>query len=104
MILNIWVIKLKKSNKIKNIIVILLFITIIIIGIYSNITEKNTNKNTVTNTIISYDISNIPDYTEEIYVQINNNIPQFTEDDFNIEEDYYSELKNGRVRNGNDKN
>lgn len=104
MILNIWVIKLKKSNKIKNIIVILLFITIIIIGIYSNITEKNTNKNTVTNSIVSYDISNIPAYTEEIYVQINNNIPQFTEDDFNIEEDYYSKLKNGRVRNGDDKN
>lgn len=25
-------------------------------------------------------------------------------EDFNIEEDYYSELKNGKVRNGNDKN
>ncbi len=65
---------------------------------YSNITEENTNNT------ISYDMSNIPTYTGEIYVQINNNIPQFTEDDFNIEEDYYSELKNGRVRNGNDKN
>lgn len=37
---------------------------------------------------------------KQVYIEINNNIPEFTEEDINIEEDYYSNLENGRVRNG----
>ena len=58
----------------------------------------------VENNKISYEISNIPKYNGEIYIEINNNNPKFTEEDKKIEKDYYSNLENGKVRNGNDKN
>ncbi len=87
----------KKTNKLlKNIITLLAIVTII--GIYYNLKNEDTNHK------ISYEISNIPEYTGKIYVEINNNIPEFSEEDFCMKEDYYSELKNGKVRNGNDKN
>ena len=88
----------KKTNKLEKFIITLLIVILSIIGLYycSNYEEVE-NK-------IFYEISNIPEYNGEIYIEINNNIPQFSNEDFNIEEDYYSELKNGKVRNGNDKN
>ena len=60
--------------------------------------------NIVENNKISYDISNIPEYSGEIFIEINNNIPEFTTEDINIDGTHYSNLENGRVRNGNDKN
>lgn len=88
----------KKTNKLEKFIITLLVIILSIIGLYyySN-NEDLENK-------IYYEISNIPEYNGEIYIEINNNIPQFSNEDFNIEEDYYSKLQNGKVRNGNDKN
>lgn len=87
----------KKTNKLEKIIITLLII-VAIIGSYYNF------KNEDTNPIISCEISNIPEYNGEIYIEIDNNVPNFSNEDFNIETDYYSELKNGKVRNGNDKN
>ena len=52
---------------------------------------------------ISYKISNIPEYSGDIYVLINNNEPKFSENDMQIDE-YYSNLENERVWNGYDKN
>lgn len=88
----------KKTNKLAKVIITLLVIIVSIIGLsYYSQNENLENK-------ISYEISNIPEYNGEIYIEINNNVPEFSNEDFNIEEDYYSELQNGKVRNGNDKN
>ena len=87
----------KKTNKLTKVIITLLVIIVSVIGLsYYSQNENIENK-------ISYEISNIPEYNGEIYIEINNNIPEFTNEDFNIVEDYYSKLEKGRVRNGNDK-
>lgn len=105
MILNIWVKCMKKNtSKLKQIAIILLYIIIIAVGIYFNVEKENPTGNIIENNKISYDISNIPEYSGEIFIEINNNIPEFTAEDMNIEEDYYSNLENERVRNCNDKN
>ena len=88
----------KKTNKLAKVIITLLVIIVSVIGLsYFSQNENIENK-------ISYEISNIPEYNGEIYIEINNNIPRFSNEDFNMEEDYYSKLQNGKVRNGNDKN
>lgn len=94
----------KNTSKLKQIAIILLYIIIIAVGVYFNIGEENQTGNIVENNKISYEISNIPEYSGEAYVEINNNIPEFTIEDMNLEEVYYSDLKSGKVRNGNDKN
>lgn len=105
MILNIWVKYMSKNiNKIEKIVIIFLFIIIIGIGKYFDIGEENQIGNIVENNKSFYEISNIPEYSGEVYVQINNNVSKFTDEDMNLEEDYYSELENGKVRNGNGKN
>lgn len=91
----------KNTNKLEKIIIMLLFSIIIAIGAYFNIGGENQKGNNVKYNKISYEISDIPEYSGEIYVEINNNIPKFANDDINLEEDYYTELKNGKVRNGN---
>lgn len=96
MILNIQVKKMrKKIKKLRKIILIIVFI-IISAEIYFNSGEEK-NKTT-------YEISNIPTYNGKIYIEINNNNPKFTEEDKKIEKDKYSNLENGKVRNGNGKN
>ena len=88
----------KQTNKLAKIIITLLVIVVSVIELayYSN---NGNIKNK-----ISYEILHIPEYNGEIYIKINNNIPEFSNKDFNIEEDYYSDLQNGKVRNGSDKN
>ncbi len=47
------------------------------------------------NNNISYDIDEIPEYKEDSYIYINNNIPNFNESDYNIGSfEKYSELDN----------
>lgn len=87
------------KNKLEKIAIVLFFIIIVFAGLYI----KTAQENEVTNNQISYEISNIPEYSEDISVLINNNIPNFTDEDMNIDE-YYSILKDGRVQNGYDKN
>lgn len=94
----------KNTSKLKQITMILLYIIIIATCEYFNIGEKNQKSNVIEYNKISYEISNIPEYSEEIYVEINDNIPEFTDEDMNSEEDYYTELQDGRVRNGDGKN
>ena len=90
----------KKTSKLKRITTILLYIIIIVVGMYLSNGEENPTGNIIENNKISYNILNILEYSGEIYIEINNNTPEFTEEDINIEEDYYSNLENGRVRNG----
>lgn len=105
MILNIWVKNMKKNtNKLEKIIIILIFTVVLVIGGFSNVEKENRTVDTVNKTEKSYEISDIPEYNGEIYVEINNNIPKFTTEDMNIEEDYYSTLEDGKVRKSHDKN
>lgn len=91
----------KNTNKLEKIIIILLFFIIIAISSYFNLETENEIGNTVNNNKISYEISNIPEFNGQAYIEINNNNPNFTTEDINLEEDYYSTLKNGKVRNDN---
>lgn len=60
----------KKTNKLAKVIITLLVIIVSIIGLsYYSQNENLENK-------ISYEISNIPEYNGEIYIEINNNIPE----------------------------
>lgn len=91
--------KRTKNNKknISKLIVSLLIILCIVGVIYikQNMQNYNTQE-----TKILFDISTIPKYSGEPYVEINNNIPYFTEDDYTHEPfERYSELdEKGRCR------
>lgn len=64
---------------------ITLFICITAIGyINQNIQNLNTNntENIISNAKTSFDLSDIPEYTSIPYIEINNNIPYFTEEDY----------------------
>lgn len=42
----------------------------------------NDEQNNIQTTIVSFDLESIPDYTETPYVVINNNIPEFSKEDY----------------------
>lgn len=88
-----------KRDKLEKVGILVLFIIIIFAGLYI----KNKKENVVVDNQISYEISNIPEYSGDIYVLINNNKSKFSENDMQIDE-YYSNLEDGRVRNGYYKN
>lgn len=90
-----------KLEKIGIVIFAIIILVVMIIGIKENSKSENII-NEIENNKISYEIDNIPNYSGEIYVLINNDIPKFSLEDLNIEEDYYSNLENEKVRNGND--
>ena len=95
MILNIWVKCMNKNKKkLKRIAIILLYIIITAVSVNFNIGKGNQTSNIIENDKISYAISNIPKYSGEIFIA----------QDISIQKDYYSDLENGRVRKGNDKN
>ena len=93
-----------KKDKLEKIGILILFTIIIFVGLYIKTAKENKQVNEVTNNQIAYEISNIPEYSGDIYVIINNNIPKFSDEDMNIKQDYYSNLENKRVRNGYYKN
>lgn len=82
----------KTQSNIKQIIYIIFFVIIVALGIFvsSNYNDNNTNTNVNDVNTISYSLNNIPEYSSEPYVIINNNKPNFTEEDFLKEsfEDY----------------
>jgi len=94
----------KNQKKLKEFLIfIILSIIIALLGeLYDNINYNNGN--TVTNTAtnmtstpinntVSFDIKNIPEYSGNPYVVINNNIPSFTESDFTTKPfEIYSKL------------
>lgn len=84
----------KKIN-IKQILIYIFFALIIILGIFTNnnYNENNVNTNTGVKTEISYSLENIPEYSDSPYVVINNNQPNFTDEDFLTDSfEYYSDL------------
>ena len=84
----------KRKNKEK---ILGAIITFVIIGIGAffgndilnqevekNIVATSSNVNATTNTNINIDIKDIPEYNGKIYIEINNNIPYFTKEDYTI--------------------
>ena len=52
------------------------------IEINLNSGDTSTTSNTVSNTEGGYTVDNIPDFVDEAFVEINNNVPYFTEKDY----------------------
>ena len=79
-------------------IVILIFI--VVFGYTTNIEEqdrRNNTENVLENRTAILDLSSIPEYKSSPYVEINNNIPYFTEDDYTTEPfEIYSDWNEGR--------
>lgn len=90
----------KKQKIWQQIAEILIIICILILGYTGSKTEKQNEKNNIENvtqenTII--DLSTIPEYTSSPYVELNNNIPNFTEEDYTTEPfEKYSDWVDGR--------
>lgn len=90
----------KKQKIWQRIAEILIIICILILGYTGSKTEKQNEKNNIENvtqenTII--DLSTIPEYTSSPYVELNNNIPNFTEEDYTTEPfEKYSDWVDGR--------
>ena len=90
----------KKQKIWQQIAEILIVICILILGYTGSKTEKQDEKNNIENatqenTII--DLSTIPEYSSSPYVELNNNIPNFTEEDYTTEAfEKYSDWVDGR--------
>ncbi len=71
---------------------IVTFLLIFVLGITKD-ELINVFKDSFSLPIISYDINDIPDYQGESFVYLNNNIPNFTEEDYNTDTfESYSDL------------
>ncbi len=88
----------KKYQKINIFQYTLAVIILICISIYGYINKNTTYENlannyNLNNQNIMFDLSTIPEYSSSPYVEINNNIPYFTEEDLNVSVfEKYSEL------------
>lgn len=81
-----------RKNKERKILQDIVAITIIVcIGIFGYINQntgttdgrnENRTENTKQTENVAFDLSSIPEYTESPYIEINNNIPYFTEEDY----------------------
>ena len=96
--------RLKNKSKLKEILSAIIFICVIIIG-YLNTENIEQNTTDVVENIIkaqqrqseTIDLSKIPEYTKDPYVEINNNIPYFTDEDYTEEPfEKYSDWVDGR--------
>lgn len=94
----------RKNKKFEKVIMMILSIIIIIIGTYFSDETGSATASTEEANKLYYNILEVPEYSGQAYICINNDIPEFTEEDMNLKDDYYSELKDGKIRNGNDKN
>lgn len=83
-----------KNKNIKQILTLILFAIIIIIGIFTNNNYNENNTNNTNNTLtITYTLENIPEYSSNPYININNDKPNFNESDFTTESfEIYSDL------------
>lgn len=81
---------MRKTKKIKNITLGIAFTAIVAIAGYFNTSSQVTPKTVAQN---SYELNSIPEYNNEPYVVLNDNIPEFTEPDYTTESfEKYSEL------------
>ena len=80
----------RKKNKqnVFKVVIELILILCITIGGYINSNIENANKekeNTIQNESTVFDLATIPEYTSVPYVELNNNIPYFSEEDYTTE-------------------
>ena len=93
----------KKNQKISIWQSIFALVILICISIYGYINQNATQSNTVNdydinNQNTAFDLSTIPEYSSSPYVEINNNVPYFTEEDYTTEAfEKYSDLGNGKA-------
>lgn len=86
----------RKSNINKQkIIATIISLIILIFIIYSSNISCNKHNNIKTANVIetNYNLLNVPNYTDKIYIKINNNVPYFNEEDFKADVfEKYSDL------------
>ena len=90
----------QKINIWQSIFALVILICILIYGyINQNATQSNTvNDYDINNQNTAFDLSTIPEYSSSPYVEINNNVPYFTEEDYTTEAfEKYSDLGNGKA-------
>ena len=81
---------MRKSRKTKNLTVWIIFTIVVAVVGYFNTSSQVTPKTVAQN---SYELNSIPEYNNEPYVVLNDNIPEFTEADYTTESfEKYSEL------------
>jgi DNA-entry nuclease len=83
--------KNKKQNIWQELISIIILICVLALGYisqnneYTNQANESNTENSIQEEKISFDLSTIPEYSSSPYVEINNNIPYFTEEDYTTE-------------------
>lgn len=77
--------KNKKIRFCRNVIELSIIICILIIGYIATNTKSTNETNVEQNQQIIFDLNSIPEYTSSPYVEINNNIPYFKDEDYTIE-------------------
>ena len=84
----------RSKTSLKRLFILIVFV--IVIGISGYLPNTLSSSNTVSSTnVIKTSISDIPEYRGDSYVIINNNIPTFNEQDYNLEAfERYSDLDN----------
>lgn len=81
----------KKERIWQYILSVILLVVIAAFG-YTNLADKPTNE---TASVVSFDLASIPEYSDNAYVVLNNNVPDFDESDYTTESfEEYSELDN----------
>ena len=88
----------KKKNQWKKIVSLIIVICVTLVGAYieyneymSQLEEQNKAQSEVK--IETIDISQIPEYTTEAYVKINNNVPSFKDEEYTTDAfEKYSDL------------
>lgn len=79
----------KKERIWQYILSVILLVVIAAFG-YTNLADKPTNE---TSSVVSFDLASIPEYSDNAYVVLNNNVPDFDESDYTTESfEEYSEL------------
>ena len=92
----------KRSKKLNIWQCIFVLVILICISIYEYINPNDTSGNLASNEVNSskvvFDLTTIPEYSTSPYVEINNNIPYFTEEDYKTEPfENYNDLGNGKA-------
>lgn len=77
--------KNKKIRFCRNVIELSIIICILIIGYIATNTKSTNETNVEQNQQIIFDLNSIPEYTVNPYVEINNNIPYFKDEDYTTE-------------------
>ena len=86
---------MRKSNKknIKKLIYIFLILACVAVTYFNNLSSNRVSNKADINQISEYNISDIPDYSGNVYIAINNNIPYFKEEEYTTESfERYSQL------------